>query len=131
MSNSDIIKGLYDAFAKGDVPGVLAVMDPMINWTEAEGFIYGGTYIGPDAILENVFMKFATEWEGFSAVPGHFVDDGDNTVVALGTYSGKYLKTGKSISVPFAHVWTLRDGRIVRFDQHTDTLVMARVLELE
>ena len=66
MSNGDIIKGLYDAFAKGDVPVVLAAMDPMINWTEAEGFLYGGTYIGPDAILANVFMKFATEWEGFS-----------------------------------------------------------------
>ncbi len=131
MNNTEIVKGIYEAFANGNVPGVLAEMDPLINWTEAEGFPYGGTYIGPDAVLENVFMKFATEWEGFSAVPGQFVDDGENTVVALGTYSGKYLKTGKSCSVPFAHVWTLRDGKTVRFVQYTDTLVMARMLELE
>jgi len=130
MTNSDIIRGLYDAFAKGDVPGVLAALDPLVNWTEAEGFPYGGTYIGPDAILENVFMKFGTEWGGFSSVPGQFVDDGDNTVVALGTYSGKYLKTGKSMNVPFAHVWTMRDGKIVRFVQYTDTLVMAKAIGL-
>lgn len=130
MSNSEIISGLYGAFAEGDVPGVLGAMDPMVNWTEAEGFLYGGTYIGPDAILENVFMKFGTEWEGFSAVPGQIVEEG-NTVVALGTYSGKYLKTGNRMEVPFAHVWTLRDGKITRFVQYTDTLVMARMLELE
>jgi ketosteroid isomerase-like protein len=129
MQNGEIIRGIYDAFAKGDVPGVLGMLDPLINWTEAEGFIYGGTYIGPDSILENVFMKFATEFEGFSAVPGQIVADG-NTVVALGMYSGKYLKTGKSFSVPFAHVWTLRDGRATQFVQYTDTLTMARELGL-
>ncbi len=129
MNNGEIIRALYEAFGNGDVPGVLAAMDPMINWTEAEGFLYGGTYIGPDAILENVFAKFGTEWEGFSAVPGQFVEDG-NTVVAIGTYSGKYLTTGNSMSVPFAHVWTLRDGKITRFVQFTDTLVMVRDLAI-
>ena len=130
MNNGEIIKALYASFASGDVSGVLAAMDPMINWTEADGFLYGGTYIGPDAILENVFAKFATEWEGFSAVPGLFVEEG-NTVVVLGTYTGKYLKTGFSMDVPFAHIYTLRDGRITRFVQYTDTLAMARMLRLD
>ena len=127
MNSSDIIKGLYDAFAAGDVPGVLGAMDANISWTEAEGFVYGGTYIGPSAILENVFVKFATEWEGFSAVPDQFVDGGD-VIVALGNYSGKYIKTGKSMHVPFAHVWTLKGGTIVKFVQYTDTLKMAEAL---
>ena len=129
MSNAEIIQGLYDDFATGNVPGVLGAMDAGISWTEAEGFLYAGTFIGPNAILENVFMNFATEWEGFSAVPHEIVDGGD-TVVALGNYSGKYLKTGKSATVPFAHVWTLKDGKIVKFMQYTDTLVMARDLGL-
>ena len=129
MTNVEIIKGLYNSFASGDVPAVLGAMAANISWTEAEGFPYGGTYIGPNAILENVFMKFATEWEGFSAVPDEFVDGGD-VVVALGNYSGKYLKTGKSTSVPFAHVWTVKDGSVIEFVQYTDTLKMARELGL-
>ncbi|HEX3101572.1 MAG TPA: nuclear transport factor 2 family protein [Pyrinomonadaceae bacterium] len=129
MSNRDIIKGLYNDFAKGNVPGVLGAMDANISWTEAEGFIYGGTYVGPNAILGDVFMKFATEWEGFSAVPHQIIDGGDD-VVALGTYSGKYLKTGKSMTIPFAHSWTFADGKIVKFVQYTDTLVMAKSLGL-
>jgi uncharacterized protein len=116
---------MYESFATGDIPGVLGAMDPNISWTEAEGFMYGGTYTGPNAILENVFMKLGTEWEGFAAVPDQIVDGGD-TVVALGNYSGKFLETGKSMSVPFAHAWTFRDGKAVKFVQYMDTLVAAR-----
>jgi uncharacterized protein len=128
MTDGDNIRGLYDAFAKGDVPAVLGALDDNIEWTEAEGFMYGGTYNGPNAVLENVFMKLATEWEGFAVKLGKVVDGGDGNVISTGTYSGKYLKTGKNTEVPFAHEWELKDGKIVRFRQHTDTAVVARQL---
>ncbi len=130
MTDGDIIKGLYESFASGDVPGVLGAFDENIEWTEAEGFMYGGTHRGPNGVLSGVFMRLATEWEGFAAVPSKVVDGGDGNVVSFGTYSGKYLKTGKSMSVPFAHEWEMRDGKIVKFNQYTDTLVIARDLGL-
>ena len=127
--NGKLIRGLYDAFAAGDVPAVMGAMDEKIEWKEAEGFMYGGTYIGPNAVLENIFMKLGSEWEGFTVIPEEVIDGGDK-VVALGTYSGKYLKTGNSMSVPFAHVWTIENGKIVKFAQYTDTLVIAKKLGL-
>jgi uncharacterized protein len=127
MANSDAINGIYECFGKGDIPGVLGALASDIEWTEAAGFPYGGTYVGPNAVLENVFMKIGAEWEGFSAVPFQLVDGG-NTIVALGNYSGKYLKTGKSMTVPFVHVWDFENGKIVKFVQHTDTLKVAEVL---
>lgn len=130
MTDADIIRGVYDAFAKGDVPAVLGAFDDNISWTEAEGFMYGGTYNGPNAVLENVFMKLGTEWEGFAAVPNNIVDGGDGNVIATGTYSGKYLSTDKSVTVPFAHSWELSDGKIKKFTQYTDTAVIARELGL-
>jgi ketosteroid isomerase-like protein len=129
MTNGETIKGLYDAFARGDIPAVLGAMDANISWTEAEGFMYGGTYHGPNGVLENVFMKIGSEWEGFTVVPGQIVDGG-STVVALGTYSGRYVKTGNSMSVPFAHAWTFEGGKITKFVQYTDTLKIARDLGL-
>lgn len=129
-SSGRIIKDLYEAFAVGDVPAVLGAMDPAIEWNEAEGFMYGGKYMGPNAVLDNVFMKIATEWEGFTVVPNKIVDGGDGSVVALGTYSGKYLKTGKSMSVPFAHAWEIGGGKIVSFRQYLDTLMVARDIGL-
>ena len=54
-----------------------------------------------------------------------FIAEGDR-VVALGTYSGTFKKTGRSFSAAFAHVWTVRGDKLARFDMHTDT---AKVLE--
>ena len=127
MENKQIIENAYKSFASGDIPGLLGTFDENIEWTEAEGFPYGGTYIGGNAILENVFMKLGGEWEGFSAVPDEFLDAGDN-IVALGNYSGKYKESNKSMKVPFAHVWTLRDGKIIKFVQYTDTLKVSEAL---
>ena len=127
MDNKQIIENGYKCFATGDIPGFLATFDENIEWTEAEGFPYGGIYTGANAIVENVFMKLGGEWEGFTAVPDEILDAGDN-IVALGHYSGKYKESGKSMKVPFAHVWTLRDGKIVKFVQYTDTLKVSEAL---
>ena len=127
MSNKEIVENGYKCFKTGDIPGLLANFAENIEWTEAEGFPYGGTYKGADAIVENVFMKLGSEWEGFAAVPDEILDAGE-TIVALGHYSGKYNATGKSMKVPFAHVWTLSDGKIVKFVQYTDTLKVSEVL---
>ena len=126
--NTEIIRGVYLAFAKGDIPSVLAVLAPDVRWTEAEGGPYGGISIGPDAVLENVFMKLGSEWNGFSAVPQEFIAEED-TVVALGEYSGTYKATGKSFRAPFAHVWKFLNGRAISFQQYTDTAVHQRPLQ--
>src|SRR5829696_5796794 len=121
MNNGEIIRSLYESFKTGNIPAVLAAFDENISWTEAEGFPHGGTYIGANAILENVFMNLGSEWEGFAAVPDEYVDGGD-AVVALGNYSGKNVSSGKRMHVPFAHVWKLAGGKITKFVQYTDTL---------
>ena len=128
MSNLNAVKAAYDAFATGDIPTVLGALSPDIAWTEAEGFPYGGTYHGPNGVLEGVFMRLGTEWEGFAAVPDEFIDAGD-TIVALGKYSGKYRATGKSFQANFAHVWKMHEGKATRFTQYVDTLLVHRALE--
>jgi len=129
MSNNlDIARAIYRAFAAGDIAAVLAAFSPDIRWTEAEGGPYGGVSIGPNAVLENVFMKLAGEWNGFSAIAREFVSN-DATVVALGEYSGTYKATGKSFEAPFAHVWKFQDGKAVSFQQYTDTAIHLRPLQ--
>jgi hypothetical protein len=128
MSDLKKIKAVYDAFAKGDIPSVLEVLSRDIEWIEAEGFPYGGTYHGPKAVLEGVFMRLGSEWNRFAAVPHEFIDGGE-TIVALGKYSGTYKATSKSFQADFAHVWKLRDGKAVRFIQYVDTLLVQRALD--
>ena len=126
-NNTDIIRNVYDAFGKGDIPTVLGSMDPNVEWREADGFPYAGTYVGPDAVLQGVFMRLGSEWDGFRAEPDEVLDAGD-TVVGLGYYSGRYKATGKEFRAQFAHVFRLRDGKIVKFQQHTDTALVQAAL---
>ena len=128
MGNTEFIRGIYEKFVQGDVPSVLAAFDDNIEWIEAEGTPYGGTYRSGDEIVQNVFIKLATEWTGYTVAPEKFYDAGA-TVIVTGTYSGSYNATGKNMTTPFAHFWTLAHGKVIKFVQYTDTAVMNRALE--
>ena len=114
------IRSLYDAFARGDVPAVIAALDAEVEWIEAEGGPYGGRFVGPQAVLDNVFTKLGNEWKDYTASADEFIADGE-TVVVLGEYSGTYKVTRKPFKAPFAHVWRLKDNKVARFQQYTDT----------
>jgi len=120
--SGEIVKAIYDAFGKGDVPAVLGSFDPQIQWREAENFLYAdrNPYVGPQAVAEGVFQRIVADVDNFSVLPQHFVEGGD-IIVVEGRYRGKIKATGKPVDAQFAHVWHLRDGRIVRFQQYTDT----------
>ncbi|MBW4562378.1 MAG: nuclear transport factor 2 family protein [Mojavia pulchra JT2-VF2] len=122
QENVELIRGLYDSFSRGDVPAVLSQMDEQIEWREADNFIYAdrSPYIGPQAILEGVYMRLGTEWDSFAATPAEFFDAG-NHVVVLGAYTGKHKQTQKQVQAQFAHVWGVKEGSVVRFQQYTDT----------
>ena len=120
-TNKEIIEAAYASFAKGDVPAVLAMMDPKIEWTEAEGFpLYTGTLVGPQAVVDGVFMRVGELGDNFSVLANQFVAEGD-TVVAIGTYSWNHKVSGEPAEVKMVHVWTLADGKATRFQQHVDT----------
>ncbi len=126
--NLETIRALYGASAKREVPTVLGAFDPAIEWHEAENFLYaeGGPYVGPGAILQGVFLRLATEWDGFAANPQQFFDAGE-TVIVTGRYSGVYKATGKKLDAQLVHFWTLADGKVTCFRQYTDTLQAAQV----
>jgi uncharacterized protein len=128
-SNLDVLRGAYNAFAVGDIPSVLLMMSSTIEWTNAEGAPYPGIKVGPQAILESVFMKLGSEWDGYAVVAHEFVADG-STVVALGQYSGTYKATGKSFKAPFAHVWKFSDGKATSWQEYTDTVVHQRPMQV-
>jgi hypothetical protein len=123
---------MYAAFAKGDIPTIIAALNPDVEWWEAENFIYadGNPYIGPQAVLNGVFVRIATEWEGFAVAPEEVLDAGD-TVIGHGYYSGTYKETAKQVRAQFAHFFTFRDGKIVKFQQYTDTAQFLRAVDRE
>ena len=80
----------------------------------------GNPWIGPDAIVQNLFVKLAGDWDAFTVHPKEFHDAGD-TVVAEGRYTGTHKATGKSLDAQFCHVLRFKDGKVTSFQQFVDT----------
>ena len=131
MSEENIafVRGVYDAFGRGDVDAVLGAFAEDIDWQEAEGMPYEAQR-GPQAVAENIFGPVTTDIEGFSAAPEEFYAGGDE-VVAIGRYTGTAAESGKPLDIPFVHAWTVRDGKIHRFRQYTDTAVFNATIAVE
>lgn len=129
QDNVEVIRGLYDSFSRGDVQAVLGQMDQKVEWRAAENYIYAdrNPYVGPQAVLEGVFMRLGSEWEEFTITPEEWLDAGHHVVV-LGTYVGTHKETRKEVRAQFAHVWGVRGGRVARFQQYTDTKQFAEAV---
>jgi ketosteroid isomerase-like protein len=126
-SNLELIRATYERSSEENGRNLLAALSPHIQWTEAAGFPYGGTYVGIDALMQGVFRRLATEWIGYRADVHTYLADGDR-VAAFGVYSGTYKATGKAMTAPFAHLYQLSGGKIMRMTQYVDTVLVSRAL---
>jgi len=126
-ANLDLIRATYQGSSDENGRNLLAVLAPDTAWTEAEGFPYAGTYVGSQAIVAGVFRRLATEWTGYRADVHTYLEDGDR-IAAFGVYSGTYKATGKSMRAAFAHLYQVRDGKILSMMQYVDTHLVQQAL---
>lgn len=120
---TDIIRNFYKRLAIGDAPGALGLMAADIKWTTMWHYKVEGR--GPGPVAEGLFKPLMAEWTSFSLVPTEFIAEGE-TVVSLGAFKGVHGITGKTSDARYAHVWTVRDGKIASFRQYIDTLAIAQ-----
>ncbi len=122
-NNLTVIQELYNNFGKGDVPAVIAVLDANVIWNEAEGNAWadGNPYKGPDAVLNGVFARVGSDYEYFKTANVQLHEMSNNQVLATMRYKGKLKKNGAVIDAQAAHYWTLKDGKIIGFQQYVDT----------
>ena len=123
MSNVALLKNLYADFGRGNIPAVLGAMSPDIKWYSAEGNPYmlsGAPWVGPDAILNNLFMKIGNDWDKFVVHPKAFHDAGNSVIVEV-RYTGTVKATAKSVDAQACHIWDVKDGKVTKFQQYLDT----------
>ena len=119
---TEIIRSFYDQLKADDAPGALSLMAHDIEWTTMWHYKVVGR--GPERVAEGLFEPLMAEWSSFAIEPTEFVTDGD-TVVSLGRFTAVHGSTGKQVDAGYAHVWTVKDGKISRFRQYIDTLAIA------
>ena len=129
MTNLEIVKSTYEGKTSEENGENLAkYVTDNISWTEAKGFPYAGTYIGLKSITKNVFSRLGSEWIDYKFTPEDYVAS-DDKVVAFGTYTGTYKITGKAFSARVAHIWKLKDHKIVSFEQFVDSQTVNNALK--
>jgi len=126
-ANIDIVRAHYAASAQGNLREMMVNVSPQVHWTEMAGFPCAGTWVGPQAVVDNVFAVLGRDWIGYRFELQNLIDGGDQ-VVGVGTYHGTHRATGKEMQARVAHVWKLQDGKIVAFEQFTDTLLVNRAM---
>ncbi|MCH4551049.1 ester cyclase [Aestuariibaculum lutulentum] len=120
LENTTLINSIYEAFGKGDIPAVLEMMDKNIVWNESTSSSYsdGNPYKGPDAVLNGVFKRLGEDNEYFKLENIKLSPLGNDQVLAILNYDGKFKKTGEAYKTTVVHLWTLKNEKITTFQQY-------------
>jgi hypothetical protein len=123
MTNLDLVTQAYSHFATGNIPGVLALFDPAIEWHECKGMPYikgDGIFTGPEAIVTHIFMNLPVFFDGFNIAVNE-IFAAEDKIVMVGYYQGINKATGNSFKANATHVWTAKNGKLIHFFQAADT----------
>ncbi|HKP13599.1 MAG TPA: nuclear transport factor 2 family protein [Blastocatellia bacterium] len=125
MSNRDVVAELYDAFARRDIAAIVARVDPAITVVQTPDLPWGGAFEGV-AGLQRFFGLLTASVDSRVEVE-EYVEASDR-VVAVGWTRGQVRANGAPFDIRVVHVWTIRDGRALRFEPYIDTPGMLRAL---
>jgi ketosteroid isomerase-like protein len=124
--NVDLVRGIYDLWARGESPRDLIAED--MEYVNPSYAVEPGTRRGRKSlsVVRDTYADFAVKVE-------RFIDAGGDEVVVLARYTASGSGSGVPLEGDHGHVWTVRDGQAVRFcwfQSHREALEAAGVSEL-
>lgn len=128
--NEKRVRTFYDATAPGHRERLRSLQVPNVVYDLPDGMPVGaGHFEGFQDITERFLANFYGALD-VRFVLEEFIAAGDQ-VVAIGRIKGTTRKSGVPVDVPFAHVWTVREGYLQRLRAFTDTARLAHALTNE
>jgi len=126
--NIGVVQRGYEAFGRGDIESLLALLDETITWSTPgpADLPMAGNRRGRAGVAE-FFQTLVATVDVLRFEPKQFVAQGD-VVVVVGGDTSRVKATGASVEFEWVHVFTLRDGKIVAFKEYGD--VSALVAEV-
>lgn len=112
-ANVETLRTGYEALNSGDLSGVRALLHPDLEWQEDPASPEAGVHRGRDT-FERFLRSWLESFDDFRIEPEEIIEDGDR-LIALVHQSGKGRASGIGVEVRIAHVWTVEDGRAVRW----------------
>jgi ketosteroid isomerase-like protein len=119
-ANVATLEAVYDAINRADVPAILSLQADDVEWRGPSAFPdLAGPHRGHDGV--RAYTRHVSEaWKEFTVRAERFLDLGERVLV-LTRERGRGRLSGIEVqSQPTAHLWTLRDGVVVRFQVFWD-----------
>ncbi|MFI7065202.1 nuclear transport factor 2 family protein [Kribbella sp. NPDC050124] len=128
----EVVRAVYDAFTRGDIAGMLGMLDPQVEWIEAEHATLwpGGPIYGPDEVAAQVLSRIPELFGDTFRIKVERLHECGDTVVMQGRYTATARATDTDLSVPVVHVWDIAGGKVVRWQQYTDTWMFAEATNI-
>ena len=126
-SNLETIEQGYDAFVRGDLEGVLAVVSPEVEAYDYELIVGERFYRGHEGLVQMI----AASLEGLEDIRWHvdsITEIGDHVLVEA-RRSGRGQASQVPVEEQQYHVWKVKDGLATRFRlflSREDALAAAR-----
>ena len=127
-TNVDIVRRGYEAFGRGDVNGLLALLHDQITWVTPgpADLSTSGRRTSPQEV--GAFFGTLSELYEFQRFePAEFVAQG-NRVVVIGSETVRVKATGAVLDLDWIHVFTVRDGKVVAFQEYFDTAAVVAAM---
>jgi ketosteroid isomerase-like protein len=120
QQNVDVVRQVYGAFGRGDLEGILGLLDPEVTWRTPgpSDLPTAGMRRGVNAVRE-FFGTLLSTFDITNFEPREFLAQGD-TVVVLGTSVERVKATGNAIDFRWVHIFMIRNGRVASFEEPAD-----------
>jgi uncharacterized protein len=128
MNTLPDMERLYASLAQRDYEAVMSHLGNDIAWIVADNspFADRSPYHGIAAVRSGIFERLTAGFEELSVVVDDMFTCEGGKVVVLGYYHGRFRGRAEGFKAQVAHIWTMREGRAVKFQQYLDTLQIAR-----
>jgi ketosteroid isomerase-like protein len=130
-ANVELVRKIYDAWARGDYATGYA-FDPHVVYLRAQeegGVGLAGEWRGKEE-MRSAMTEFLDSWEDLTVDAEHFHEDGERVLV-LNRYRGRGRRSGLEVDHQGGDLFTLRDGRVVRWESYWDRAAAIRAAGLE
>lgn len=129
QDNKQLVMQGYQKFQNKDIAGLLELFTDDIEWigAKAEELPFAGEYHGKNEVSQ-YFAQLDQAQEAQQFEPQQFIAEGDNVVVT-GQARWTVKSTGQTYDNPWVHVFTIRDGKVARFQQYNDSAAAVKAFQ--